>query len=116
MDKYDAAIEFLSKHPDLIMASWYDIPLNDRKDIINAHSIAHCLFQRCGSADCGCLTTIRGLYDEDGNYSFAATEALTEAIQNDERIPHDERCIEVSHLPIFAEWQRRLDKELGRTL
>lgn len=115
MDKYDAAIEFLSKHPDLIMASWYDIPLSDRKDIINAHSIAHCLFQRCGPADCGCLTTIRGLYYA-GNYPFAATDELTEAIQNDERIPHDERYIEVSHLPIFAEWQRRLDKELGRTL
>lgn len=40
MDKYDAAIEFLSNHPDLIMASWYDTGFGSAQSI-EAHSIAH---------------------------------------------------------------------------
>ncbi len=58
---------------------------------------------------CGCLTQIRG-------YEFCAeTKDLTDAIRADDRLPGDANEIRPHHLPFFAEWQRRIDKTLGRT-
>lgn len=57
----------------------------------------------------GCLTQIRG-------GGFVATRPeLTEAIKADGRIPTSGEDVTVNDLPVFAEWQRKLDKELGRT-
>jgi hypothetical protein len=39
---------------------------------------------------------------------------LTKAIRADARIPEGPQWITVNDLPVFAEWQRRLDKELKR--
>lgn len=57
----------------------------------------------------GCLTMIH-----DGPEYKAQTPELTEAIRADGRIPDDPDEIEPEHLPVFAEWQRRLDRELNR--
>ena len=57
----------------------------------------------------GCLTTVHN------GAHFAWTPAITQSIRDDERLPNYDDQIEPHHLPIFAEWQRRLDKELGRT-
>lgn len=69
--------------------------------------------------DCGCLTQIREDSGPCGFGVFAVSgehrEDLTRAIAEDERLPDSPWQIEHKHLPIFAEWQRRLDKELGRT-
>lgn len=55
---------------------------------------------------CGCLTQIRS-----GRY-VAATDVLTVGIVSDERIPDSEADIDFDDLPVFAEWQRRIDREI----
>lgn len=106
-DKYDEAISYLTENPDQIQNSW------------NApHSyFAGCLFMYVSKDtssydDIGCLTTIRR---NDGFGRVACTRELTEAIRADERIPKKVNDIKVEHLSVFAEWQRRIDKELGRS-
>jgi hypothetical protein len=101
MDKYDMAVEYLTEHPDEIYDAWGNPFLHK----------GGCLFQFCNANGynaiiCGCLTQIRR-----GGYA-AETEELTEEIRNDERIPSSALDIRAEHLPVFAEWQRRLDKEL----
>jgi hypothetical protein len=62
----------------------------------------------------GCLTMIRNC--EDGSYyQYVAIinekfdKALTKEIKEDERIPKRSELITVEDLPVFAEWQRRID-------
>lgn len=98
-DKYDEAVEYLTQNPTKILDAWH-----------HPHSqTGGCLFVHAGRRFiCGCLTQIRkGIYD-------AETPALTAAIRADGRIPVDVAEITVASLPVFTEWQRRLDKELNR--
>ena len=123
MDKYDEAIEWLvanandgerQEYGSVVEYAWDD----------DEHS-AHCLFQHAtvsGSHEeyghsgfCGCLTQIRQAPFE----RFAATEDLSDEIAADERIPKDIRTLQDRRgdelraaLQPFAEWQRRLDKEI----
>jgi len=105
-DKYDKAIDYLTENPDQIWNSWNE-----------PHSYPQgCLFMYVSKTEhtannIGCLTTIRR---NDGFGKVACTPELTEAIRADERIPKGARDIKVEDLPVFAEWQRRLDKELNR--
>jgi hypothetical protein len=102
-DKYDKAVAYLTKHPYEILHAWQhpeDAP-------------GGCLFLFAGETDgygerCGCLTQVA-----DKN-SRAQTPALTKAIRADARIPKGPQWITAKDLPVFAEWQRRLDKELKR--
>lgn len=55
-----------------------------------------------------CLTMIRG------SHYLATTPELTRAIKGDSRIPFHYNSVEPDNLQVFKEWQRRLDKELGR--
>ncbi len=66
------------------------------------------LFQCVGDGNCGCLTQVKKDYKE------AATINLTKAIRADPRIPREPEYITIDDLPVFAEWQRRIDKELNR--
>lgn len=62
----------------------------------------------CGVA--GCLTQICGLggmYACDGLGNIDME--LTNEIRSDSRLPRN-RFIEVEHLPVFAEWQRKIRK------
>lgn len=100
MDKYDKAIEYLKENPDAILDAWVKPDLHQ----------AGCLFAYAGpkeSVDIGCLTQIRGYHE-----FRAETDALTVAIKFDTRIPESVSDVTVDNLEIFAEWQRRLDKEL----
>lgn len=106
-DKYDLAIEYLTKNPDEILDSWSMIAENET---------GFPLFQFAtvsgepGDFEYGCLTQIRNL-----DHPFhAETPELTEAIRADNRIPRTHRELAVEHLPVFAEWQRKLDRELNR--
>ena len=115
MDKYDEAIAYFTKYPEEIGEAWA---------VGHKH---HCLFQmtcghvcrmdddededECYPAQCGCLTMVR----ENNGYWKAPTDELTDEISRDQRIPRKREDIRVSDLPVFAEWQRRLDKELCRT-
>jgi hypothetical protein len=103
-DKYDLAVDYLTKNPDKLIKSW-EFPESYPSG---------CLFAFAGQEPldcyngCGCLTQVRyGMYP-------AETPELTDAIRRDERIPIFPDDIKPSDLPVFAEWQRRLDLELGR--
>lgn len=103
-DKYDSAVAYLTKHPDKIKDTWADpydreggclftfvCPDPDNKDTRNNY---------------GCLTQIRNVYLP----YVAFTEELTEAIRADDRIPQNCGDILVDSLPVFAEWQRKIDQ------
>ncbi len=119
MDKYDEAVLHLTAReqaePGSIRRAW----LHFRTD----HD--GCLFAMAtksgdnvapdDGARFGCLTMIRFGRTTTSTYANqAATPELTAAIRADERIPADSISIKITDLPTFAEWQRRLDKELGR--
>jgi hypothetical protein len=100
MDIYDKEIARLTANPEAIKSSWMNCGP---------------LFNMCRSADyigdknIGCLTMIRR---DDGYH--AQTQELTDAIRADKRIPIHYEKIVARDLPVFASWQRRMDKELGR--
>jgi hypothetical protein len=102
-DRYDKAVAYLTKHPDEIIHAWRN-PEGEPGGR---------LFQFVGTTDgygesCGCLTEVK-----DG-IRRAQTPALTKAIRADIRIPKGPQWLTAKDLPVFAEWQRRLDKELNR--
>lgn len=96
-DKYDLAIESLTANPEKIHEAWND-PTRFKEG---------CLFMYADNSS-GCLTQIRYQPWRYGRRLAQATEIVA-----DERIPEDPNEITVETLPVFAEWQRRLDKELG---
>lgn len=103
-DKYDRAIEYLTKHPDRIFDAWTE-PCKRR----DRAAQAHCLFQYVGNGPhAGCLTQIRHWASDRKAYS----PELQAAIVKDKRIPSDPFKVRVKHLPVFAEWQRKID-EMG---
>lgn len=93
MDKYDKHIKKLTKNPQWITMDWF---------------AATGLFKFAGKhKGAGCLTMIRK------NVGFTApTNKLTSAILKDRRIPTQSALIKVKHLPVFAEWQRKIDAVL----
>lgn len=101
-DKYDEAIATLTEFPDMIRPSWEN-PCDYQTG---------CLFEFTDTGTiydgCGCLTQVRAGTDP------APTVELTIAIRGDRRIPCLLKDITVNDLPVFAEWQRRLDRELNR--
>lgn len=107
MDRYDQEVERLTRNPSKIEDSWsMSEPLFD-----------FCTISRSGTTRpdgrlCGCLTFVRKNSTFGG---YAWTDELTDAIQNDARLPFNAEDIRPKHLPVFAEWQRRIDRELGRT-
>jgi len=101
LDRYDQAISYFSQHPHEIMAAWK-----------SPHKhVAGCLFQKAtksGFGHCrGCLTEVRRWVGMP-----AETPELTKAIRADHRIPTNPDDISVDKLDVFAEWQRRIDREL----
>jgi len=122
-DSYDHAIQkLLDKHREtghIALEMAWNFPLT---------APGGCLFGFCSKnrgtesesasnsiLECGCLTQVR-----HGEYS-AETQKLTDAIRGDKRIPHNPVACEEDYqgdlkpiLEVFAEWQRRLDKELDR--
>lgn len=85
-DIYDKAVEYLTAFPECIHDSW-----NNWGPLFRSVS------------DDGCLTQIR-----DGRHR--ETSGIVQEIQMDERIPKKARDIKPEHLPVFAEWQRRIDE------
>lgn len=121
-DKYDKAVEYLTENPSAIRESWND-PCNnvDSGGILfmaAAPRSHHAFPTRPDGIECGCLTTIRrgttNLPNGVVQPGDAWTDELTHRIRSDDRIPMTVDDIRVEHLPVFAEWQRRLDKELDR--
>ena len=117
-DAYDMAVAYLTEHPNLIREAWkyganfVDGKLDSSTSDVPALVRAGCLFQFVGNSidhpNCGCLTMVRS------GHSSAATPELRAAILADERLPIMSADITPDHLPIFAGWQRRIDKALNR--
>ncbi len=112
MDKYDRAIELLNRLDDtnfrnVVSKAW---GLSENDDVVEII----CLFQYCSNnnyaSNIGCLTMIR----KSGGMIVQDRPDLTKQIREDERIPKNCNEITKESLPVFAEWQRILDKELKR--
>ena len=108
LDKYDKAIEYLTENPAEIVDVW-EAPFAYKEG---------CLFQFASPTgftfcNAGCLTMIR-----EGGYDVwsenKSLPKITKQIHEDERLPVCGTFIKVEHLPVFAEWQRKLDKILER--
>jgi len=113
MDKYDKAVQYLTEHPEAIYDAWDTATASTS---LQQYPIASCLFRAItpdgesyqpGNSCCGCLTQVK--YEDYRAFSGK----LTQEIRADDRIPEPED-ITLEHLPIFAEWQRRVDVELNR--
>lgn len=105
MDKYDRAVKHL-----LTFNGSFGIAVETAWRVSNDEHPGACLFKFAGDRHIqkvGCLTMIR-----NGGYFVAETIELTVAIRADKRLPKDKKSITRESLPVFAEWQRRLDREL----
>jgi hypothetical protein len=98
-DIYDEQIERLTANPREIFSEWFD---------------AIGLFKKTGGSNdlnSGCLTQIRHTYLQYSAVIKGRVDILlTEAIRKDDRLPTSSSDIKVEHLPVFAEWQRKIDK------
>lgn len=110
-DKYDQAIQYLTANPNEVYRAW-NSPRN--------HHEAGCLFKMVGDGTfVGCLTQIAMGEAE------AATRELTTLIRSEQRLAIDVIQIEGSGgakevsrkllplLPLFAKYQRVVDKKLN---
>lgn len=131
-DIYDEIVTQLAKNPGQIFEAWQE-PCSYSAAV---NKWAHTLFRYASpngkSIDeagrrIGCLTQIRSSASDDLETSRhkAWTPELTKKIAEDDRIPEDIGDFEkevailphaerVRRLNVFAEWQRRIDKELDR--
>jgi hypothetical protein len=106
-DKYDRAMKYLTEKPHEIPQAWSQ-PYDHKAGCLFTYVGEEVLSASYDGRSCGCLTQVRG-----GIY-HAQTLELTVEIEGDTRIPDNPNKITVADLPVFAEWQRRIDKELGR--
>lgn len=101
-DGYGKHVTYLKEHPEKVFAHW-------------CNSVGVFRFAgKCGDDGGGCLTMIRLGAKTSASY-IAATPELTAEIRADERIPFDIHDAKDSDFTVFAEWQRRIDRETGRT-
>lgn len=123
-DKYDEAIDWLVEHADdtqceegRIIAAW-GAPGEEPGGCLFEYATPTNAdgFRHLPHGDCGCLTLIRRLH---GPQYVAWTPQLTAEIRADDRLPRDIDDIADlrgdelrAALQPFAEWQRRLDREI----
>lgn len=101
-DAYDEAVEFLIENDQLIYNSW-NHPYSTLGGILFIYAAP-----KKNIIACGCLTQIK-----KGHMGCSDNE-ITKQIQADNRLPDNVTAIKREHLPVFAEWQRRLDKHWNR--
>lgn len=108
-DIYDEEIERLTKDPDEIGRSWGHVdPLFKYAD--GGGPDDPLLYDEKTGRSSGCLTMIRSNLQDNGAFIKGRLDlALTAEIAADERLPKCSTDITLEHLPVFAEWQRRID-------
>lgn len=102
---YDEQIAHLTEHPEDIYFHWMN------------PSISGPLFKYVGITEddrlhdrCGCLTMIREYPNRFKAIIGGTVDVkLTEEIANDVRIPERPHYITPDQLPVFKEWQERID-------
>jgi len=116
-DRYDIAIQQLLDAPNFeaaVYQAWND-PYNEPGGALFEHvrpqskgwSDNNFMRSHTGGR-CGCLTQIK-------DYQLSArTVELTEQIRADYRIPLTLKGVTKGNITVFAIWQRRIDKILGR--
>ncbi len=101
---YAAQEAYLSRNPHEIVRQWLDnvglFAFTTKDGVPPTPGAFH------GEPMVGCITQVKSLSH------IAPTPELTAAIRADERIPAMAGDITVDHLPIFREWQERIDREL----
>ena len=121
-DKYDHAIDYLMEHPEDIHDAWADPGSWEGKGGELFGFVAP--DWRDGNSDvvyrgevkgpCGCLQQIRAAKKEGSDGSSGSQEMshwprLWESIARDRRLPEEGSLIGIDDLPVFAEWQRKVD-------
>lgn len=96
-DQYDQHIAYLNKNPEDIYQEW---------------SSGRGLFKMVGEGTArGCLTMIRcGIFPHFAYIKNKRNIEITNQIKNDSRIPSRIEDVKLEHLPVFAEWQRKIDE------
>ena len=127
-DKYDKAIAYLTMNPEHIYDAWND-PAEwegqggelfgfvgpNWKSNANSYNVRGEI-----NGTCGCLQQIRFAYKqeevptmfdlEDSHMTLSYWPRQWARIAMDRRLPWNEEEIGVEHLPVFAEWQRKIDE------
>lgn len=103
MDKYDREIKKIleSEKPNKTIGEHWSMG-TDLFEFVSDN------VTKFDGAACGCLTQIK--YDRKSAWkNNKVDEKLTAEIREDKRIPK-QGGIRAKHLPLFAEWQRKIDK------
>lgn len=106
-DIYDQEIATLTKYPERIYDHW-----NGTSPLFSKAGRPG-VYQDKNNLSIGCLTQIK--ITKDSSYIYVSeVPSFTEEIYADDRIPGDAKKISLEMLPVFADYQRRLDAELNR--
>ncbi len=126
-DKYDLAIEYLTRNPDDIGDAWgnpedYAGRGGELFGFVGPDWTSNSNKVRYDGVHgtCGCLQQIRAAKVNGKHENMAQAlngsdmtgsywPRLWDKIANDRNLPHDENEITVEDLPVFAEWQREID-------
>jgi hypothetical protein len=114
MDSYDKAIEYLKNNPSQIIDVWDD-PKSHFSGVLFQSVTPDGMGQTNSYGEfCGDICEVHS------NLASAWTDELAEELLEDFRIPeifasHDYKPrISIELLPLFAEWQRKIDNALNR--
>jgi len=121
-DKYDEAIDYLTEYPEEIGDAWNSPKVHEHEGGILFGFVAldwgdnkeKVRVDGVGVGTCGCLQQIRkarkdGYDGKSGSMAMSHWPRLWKEIARDRRLPIESGDITVKDLPVFAEWQRKLD-------
>ena len=102
-DVYDDEVERLTKHPKEIFKSWAEMG-----PLFGFVSPSRQITTDSNGCGVGCLTMVHS------GPEVAFDPSLTDEIRRDNRLPKSGGKTTPDHLPVLAEWNRRLDKHFNR--
>jgi len=126
MDKYDIAIKFLQEHPERLKESWFHtvpetqclfqyITIDGQKAKSIPDPMDEFSMEETGMLHSAGLTEI---HNKDLDFypicNGVLDEDLCDMIGEDNRIPNGLLTLKMEDLPVFAEWQRKIDARWGR--
>jgi hypothetical protein len=115
VDKYDLAIDYLSRHEDEIIAAFLH-PSTHSAGFLFAY-LSPPLAESPETAElpdgkiCGCPLLVH----RNSAFYGAWSKEMTEALRSDSRLPNSIAEIRACHLPRFAAYQRWADRTFRRT-